>query len=70
LYGKLAFLPLYASGEKGGNMALLSARLQARLKGIARLVTGRFLRIPVVKNSSVPGRLVSFAIRRQLSVRL
>ncbi len=68
LYGKLAFLPLYASGEKGGNMALVSARLQARLKGIARLAMGRFLRIPVVKNSSVPGRLVSFAIRRQLSM--
>jgi GR25 family glycosyltransferase involved in LPS biosynthesis len=68
LYGKLAFLPLYASGEKGGNMALLSARLQARLKGIARLATGRFLRMRVLQGSKVPARLLSFALRRQLSM--
>lgn len=70
LYGKLAFLPLYASEERGGKFKLLSARLQARFKGIARLATGRFLRVPVIQGSSVPARLISFALRRQLTMQL
>lgn len=68
LYGKLAFLPLYAAEERGGYLKLLSARLEARLKGIARLATGRFLRLRVVQGSKFPARLLSFAIGRQLSV--
>lgn len=70
LYGKLAFLPLYAAGEKGGYLKWLSARLEARLKGIARLATGKFLRVRVLQGSNVPVRMVSFAIRRQLSMYL
>ncbi|NES23228.1 MAG: LPS biosynthesis glycosyltransferase [Symploca sp. SIO3E6] len=70
LYGKLAFVPSYA--VEGGNNPLqfLSARLKARLKGIARLAMGKFLRVPVMQGSSTPGRLISFAVRRQLSMRL
>ncbi|MFB2882314.1 LPS biosynthesis glycosyltransferase [Floridanema aerugineum] len=67
LYGKLAFLPFYASAERGGKENLLTARIQARLKGIARLLLGKFLRIPVIQGSRTPTRLISFAIRRQLS---
>lgn len=67
LYGQLAFCPMYALGERGDRLKLLSVRLQARLKGIARLATGRFLRLKVLKNSSVPNRLLSFAIRRHLT---
>jgi hypothetical protein len=72
LYGKLAFLPPYAVREdgKGSQLQLLTARLQARLKGLARLARGRFLRPKIVRNSSVPGRLIGFALRRQLSLRL
>lgn len=70
LYNKLAFLPLYATTEKSSQLKFLIVRLQARLKGIARLTTGRFLRTKVVKNSSVPTRLVSFAVRRHLSTRI
>ncbi|XWK85938.1 MAG: LPS biosynthesis glycosyltransferase [Phormidium sp.] len=70
LYGKLAFLPFYASQERGGKENLLTARIQARFKGIARLLLGKFLRIPVVQGSSTPTRLISFAIRRQLSLHL
>jgi GR25 family glycosyltransferase involved in LPS biosynthesis len=70
LYGKLAFMPLYATGERSSQLKLLSVRLQARLKGIARLAVGKFLRVPVVQRSSVPARLVSFAVRRQMSMRL
>jgi hypothetical protein len=69
LYGKLAFLPPYAK-DQGGMWKLLQVRSQARLKGLARLVTGRFLRIPVIQGSSVPGRLIKFAVSRQLLLRL
>lgn len=70
LYGKLAFRPLYASGKSGGQLKFIWVRLQARLKGIARLAIGKFLRVPVIKGSSVPVRLISFAVRRQMSPRL
>lgn len=70
LYGKLAFLPLYASADNGGQLKLLRVRLKARLKGIARLAIGKFLRLPVLRGSSYPARMLSFAIRRQLSIRL
>lgn len=70
LYGKLAFLPMYASEDYGGSLKCLGVRLKARLKGIGRLVTGRYIRLPVLKKSNVPGRLLSFAIRRHLTPRL
>lgn len=70
LYGKLAFCPLYASKEKGSNFELLSARLFARLKGIARLASGKFLRLPVIKGSSTPARLIGFALKRHLTMRI
>ena len=70
LYGKLAFMPLYVEGEKNTQLQFLSARLYARLKGIGRLVLGKFLRIAVLNGSSYPGRLLGFAIRRQLTLRL
>lgn len=70
LYGKLAFTPLYASADKGSQLRLFSTRLYARFKGVSRLATGRFLRAKVLQSSSVPTRLLSFAIRRQLSIRL
>lgn len=66
LYGRLAFLPPYAV-DRGGWLKVLQVRSQARLKGLGRLVTGRFLRVPVIKGSTVPGRLIRFALRRQLS---
>lgn len=70
LYGKLAFLPFYAHKEMGKKENLLIVRIQARAKGIARLLLGKFLRIPVIKGSRTPIRLISFAIRRQLSFHL
>ncbi|MUG91960.1 LPS biosynthesis glycosyltransferase [Scytonema sp. UIC 10036] len=70
LYNKLAFMPIYATVGGGGSLKFLSVRFQARLKGIARLVLGKFLRLPILKGSSVPARLVNFAILRQLSSHL
>ncbi len=70
LYGKLAYMPLYAVGEKGGKLKFLLVRLQARLKGIARLVTGRFLRMKVIQGSQVPIKLLRFAVLRHLLLQL
>ncbi len=61
LYGKLAFYPLYTTVEN-----LFFARLKARIKGIGRLATGRFLRMAVLQGSSTPYKLIGFAIKRQL----
>jgi hypothetical protein len=70
LYGKLAFCPLYASGKLGKYLTYLSVRLYGRLKGMARLITGKFLRCRVIKGSSVPCWLISFSLRRHLSIHL
>ncbi|MEL7034589.1 MAG: LPS biosynthesis glycosyltransferase [Cyanobacteria bacterium J06592_8] len=70
LYGKLAFMPLYVEVEKNHQLQLLSARLQARLKGMARLAVGKYLRLPILQNSSSPQRLLRFAISRQFTFRL
>ncbi|GAB4243073.1 MAG: hypothetical protein Kow00121_68560 [Elainellaceae cyanobacterium] len=71
LYGKLAFLPAYAiANSKSHPLPYLWVRLQARLKGIGRLVMGRFLRLKVLRETSDPLRLLSCAIRRQFSLPL
>ena len=70
LYGKLAFLPLYATTAGNSQIKLIQERFKARLKGLARLAIGKFLRLPIIRGSSTPGRLLSFAICRQLSLRL
>lgn len=70
LYGKLAFTPLYLQDEANSNFKLQSSRFKARIKGLGRLLLGKFLRIPVLKGSSYPMKLVSFALRRQLTLRI
>ncbi|MBF2065780.1 MAG: LPS biosynthesis glycosyltransferase [Calothrix sp. C42_A2020_038] len=62
LYGKLAFVPPYAASES--RMTFFWVRLQARLKGLARLMSGRFLRLKVIKGASVPSKLLKFAFFR------
>jgi hypothetical protein len=63
LYGNLAFLPDYATSR----WELLNVRGYARVKGLGRLLTGRFLRHSIVRRSSVPWRLIGFALRRQFT---
>ncbi|WP_413164610.1 LPS biosynthesis glycosyltransferase [Capilliphycus salinus ALCB114379] len=70
LYGQLAFTPLYLQDEANSNVKLQFARLKARIKGLGRLLLGKFLRIPVVSRSSYPMKLISFALRRQLTFRI
>ncbi|ARV61500.1 LPS biosynthesis glycosyltransferase [Nostocales cyanobacterium HT-58-2] len=70
LYGQLAFMPIYAGSEKDGKLKFLAVRLQARLKGIFRLATGRFVRLKVLQGSSSPARLLRFAVLRHFSLHL
>ncbi|TVQ41833.1 MAG: LPS biosynthesis glycosyltransferase [Gloeocapsa sp. DLM2.Bin57] len=67
IYGKLAFNPFYA---ETGSSQFFGVRLQGRLKGLTRLVTGRFIRYKIIFNSRNPWRLIRFAITRQLSLRI
>ncbi|MDJ0704107.1 MAG: LPS biosynthesis glycosyltransferase [Leptolyngbyaceae cyanobacterium MO_188.B28] len=65
LYGKLAFTPLYAlSDGKKNRLKFLAIRCYARLKGIARLLLGKYLRGPVLASSENPIRLLKFALSR------
>lgn len=68
LYGKLAFTPMFLRGAKYPQFQLFQARLRARLKGIARLFLGKYLRVAIVKGSRVPLSLLRFAISRQFTV--
>ncbi|MEB3295344.1 MAG: hypothetical protein VKJ24_19495 [Synechococcales bacterium] len=65
LYGKLAFKPDYAQGDHGWK-----TRLQARCKGFARLLMGKYLRSQILRRSSTPQRLLQFALLRQATLRL
>lgn len=65
LCDRLAFLPMYASDTRFPWMTIGWVRLQARLKGVGRLICGKFLRLNVLKHSHVPLRLIRFAVGRQ-----
>ena len=71
LYNRLAFMPPYAMlNEKPDYIQYLKVRSLARIKGIARLITGKFLRMKVLRHSNVAPRLLEFAIHRQLFMNL
>ena len=70
LQSKLAFTPLYAAEGPMTQLKLLSVRIKARMKGIARLALGKFLKVHSLKRSHKPVRLLSFAIRRQLTLQV
>lgn len=65
LYGPLAFPPLYTQAPRSWQI-----RLWARLKGLTRLLVGRYVRIGVLRRAEVPLKILRFALRRQLSVRI
>jgi hypothetical protein len=62
LYDRLAFPPLYAHTP----LQFWQERTYARLKGLARLLSGRYLRPAVLQGSSVPRRLLTFALMRHI----
>ncbi|NJL87950.1 MAG: LPS biosynthesis glycosyltransferase [Leptolyngbyaceae cyanobacterium SM1_1_3] len=63
LYGRLAFTPIYAHATSTG----LRVRVRARLKGIARLLLGKYLRLPVLFSSDRPLPLLRFALARHFT---
>ncbi|MFZ9737390.1 MAG: LPS biosynthesis glycosyltransferase [Prochlorotrichaceae cyanobacterium] len=68
LFGDLAFRPFYAEGDP--HELIWKARLTARLKGLVRLLTGKYLRWKVLLSSNTPWRMLSFAICRHFTLRL
>jgi hypothetical protein len=64
LYNPLAFMPIYAQTP----WQYYQERTYARLKGIARLLCGKFLRPTIFWHSSVSLRLLNFAIQRQITI--
>ena len=62
LYGPLAFEPPYEN--------VLKERVYGRVKGLGRLLLNKYLRGPVLRDSSQPQKLLQFAIGRQLTLRL
>ena len=63
LYGPLAFTPVYTAVEA-------NVRLKARLKGIGRLLLGKYLRPPVFLSSDRPWPLLRFVLSRHLTWRI
>ncbi|MEM0980591.1 MAG: LPS biosynthesis glycosyltransferase [Cyanobacteria bacterium P01_H01_bin.58] len=70
LYGSLAFKPLYAETQALPFGRIMLSRTQARAKGIARLLIGKYLRWKILKNNRSPFRMLKFSISRQLTLRV
>lgn len=67
LHGPLSFSPPYAQGDP---WAYYQGRCYGRIKGVARLLLGKYLRPPVLFSAERPLALAWFALRRQLTFRL
>ncbi|WP_156435424.1 hypothetical protein [Leptolyngbya sp. O-77] len=71
LAGPLAFRPLYARTGHLWRSRYFGIRLKARLKGIGRLLLGRFPPTPrFFRKASTPRRMLQWAIARQIVLRL
>jgi hypothetical protein len=68
LFADLALLPAYAA--QGSRLSFRKERLLARLKGIGRLVLGKYLRPAIFLESSYSWRLLRWALVRQATLRL
>ncbi len=64
LAGKLDFMPLYS---KHNIIIYIVVRIKARIKGLVRLFSGRYLRPKIFCSSSFPLRLLKCAIKRHLT---
>lgn len=73
LYGPLSFRPSYACDTPSGQARFWrcwQGRGYGRGKGIARLLLGKYVRLPVLTSAQRPLPLASFALRRQLTLTL
>lgn len=66
LYRRLAFMPDYAINAKCPFFVLIRERVYGRTKGIARLLLGKFIRLPVLKKSSVPWHIIRLSFSKYL----
>jgi len=64
LYGKLAFLPSYTLASNVPHIQYYWVRLNARLKGIVRLLLGKYISLTTIQASDNSLSLAIFAIRR------
>ncbi|WP_008317521.1 hypothetical protein [Leptolyngbya sp. PCC 6406] len=71
LYGPLSFLPPYAQTKTGKSSiwVYLQGRCYGRIKGLGRLLLGKYLRIPVLRTAERSLPLAWFALRRQFTLR-
>ena len=63
LMGSLAFLPTYADGSR---IRYLYIRIRARLRGLARILLGRYIEIPSFRTSDEKWMIVKFTFSRWL----
>lgn len=73
LYGPLSFRPFYGRSNDASQPNFgkyLQGRIYGRVKGLGRLLLGKYLRPPVLKSAEQPLPLAWFALRRQLTLRL
>ncbi|MEL7352357.1 MAG: LPS biosynthesis glycosyltransferase [Cyanobacteria bacterium P01_A01_bin.116] len=69
LYGPLAFAPMYAYTHGQVNkLEWLKGRLYGRIKGLGRVFFNKYLRGEVIRKSEQKGRLLKWALARQLTL--
>jgi hypothetical protein len=66
LWGKLAFMPIYARKSKYPNIRIAKERIQGRLLGVCRLFSGRLLRPKIFIKSRYRWKLLYFSVIRFL----
>ncbi len=69
LWGPLHFLPLYA---KGSSIKFSYHRVVAKMRGVARLLVGRYIELALLKNSNISIRkkinMIVYSVKRLISI--
>lgn len=64
IWGRLSFLPSYAGQAPWAHLKFLSVRFQARLRGVGRVLLGRYLSFRSLREVECPLRLLGIALGR------
>jgi hypothetical protein len=69
LWGPLHFLPLYA---KGSAIKFILCRIVAKMRGVARLLVGRYIELALLKNSDISSKkkiiMIFYGVKRLISL--
>ncbi len=69
LWGPLHFLPLYA---KGSVIQFIFSRIVAKMRGVARLLVGRYIELALLKESDISSRnkiiMIFYGVKRLISL--